>query len=127
MRVYAWLYGLALSLLAIALAGIALASGRHNLKVPIFSFEGPAVTGWLLALGIAGLLGVVLSVTNWFRWLLPLWFLIAFVLLFRGYFASPYTFAGRAGFMSAALLSAGALIAFVCSLARPRRNENKKF
>ncbi len=98
LRVYSWLFGLGLSLCALALSLIAIAGGVNNLKVPIFSFEGAPVTWWLLALGVAGLLAVLLSATGVFRWLLPLWMLIAFVLLFRGYFAGPYTFAGSGGF-----------------------------
>lgn len=126
LRVYAWLFGLGLSLCALALSLIALASGTNNLKVPIFSFEGARVTWWLLALGLAGLVAVLLSVTGIFRWLLPLWMIVAFILLFRGYFAGPYTFAGAAGFRGAAFLTFGALLGFACSLVPPRRNANTK-
>ncbi len=127
LRVYAWLFGLGLSLCALALSLVALASGTNNLKVPMFSFEGARVTWWLLGLGLAGLVAVLLSVTGIFRWLLPLWMIVAFLLLFRGYFAGPYTFAGAAGFGAAAFLTFGALLGFACSLVPPRRDANKKF
>ena len=52
---------------------------------------------------------------------------VAFLLLFSGYFAGPYTFANAAGFRAAALLTFGALLGFICSLVPPRRSANRKF
>ncbi|MGA3026274.1 MAG: hypothetical protein ABSF98_16030 [Bryobacteraceae bacterium] len=120
-RAYTYLYELSISLAALGLAWLALSGGLH-LRLPMFYAEGARLTGWLLAAGTVGVVTVLLAATGVARWPLSLWALLVLVVLFRGYFLSSYTFSGAYGFWWAVWFTGGALAAFLCSLARPRKS-----
>jgi len=111
LRVFAWLFALALSLFLIGLGIVAWASGSSTLI-----FGAPAI----LISGIAGLACVLLAGSR-LRWLFPLWCLFALMTLIRGFFLSSYSFRGPGEFQFAVWLAAGALIAFLGSLGVLRR------
>lgn len=121
-RAVAYLYVVLISLAALGLAWVALSSGAH-LRLPMFYAEGPRLTYWLVAAGIVGLATVLVAVIGVARWPVSLWALVAFVVLFRGYFLSSYVFSGASGFWNAVWFTGGALAAFVCSLV-PRRRKS---
>lgn len=122
LRVFAYLYHLALSLLMLALGGVAVLSGQQNLKLDMAPWHGRELNEWLLGLGLVGLLSVILAMAGKFRYLFPLWALAIFVMLVRGLFLSPsYTFAGADDFRNGLWLTAGALLAFLGSLTLFRR------
>ncbi|MGA2183402.1 MAG: hypothetical protein ABSH47_10260 [Bryobacteraceae bacterium] len=118
-RTCACLYELLISLAALGLAWLALSSGLH-MRLPMFHAEGPRLTGWLLTSGIVGVVTVLLAVTGVARWPLSLWALVVFVVLFRAYFLSAYTFSGASGFWGAVCFTGGALVAFASSLVPAR-------
>ena len=120
-RAFAYLYVVLISLAALGLAWVALSSGAH-LRLPMFDTEGPRLTYWLVVAGILGLTTVLVAVIGVARWPVSLWALVAFVVLFRGYFLSSYVFSGASGFWNAVWFTGGALAAFVCSLVPRRRN-----
>lgn len=117
LRVFAYLYHLALSLLMLALGGVAVLSGEENLKLDMAPWHGRQLNEWLLGLGLVGLLSVILAMTGKFRYLLPLWALAMFVMLVRGLFLSAaFTFAGPDDFRNGLWITGGALLAFFGSL-----------
>ncbi|HZU26744.1 MAG TPA: hypothetical protein VFA04_14560 [Bryobacteraceae bacterium] len=124
-RAYACLFEIAVSLVLIALAVLAYTGDVANFRLPILPLEGAALARATLALGIVGLVMLGLPITGVFRPALPIWSLIVFVLLFRGWFASAYTFANSSGFSIAVWITAGALLAFILSFAIFRRATKK--
>jgi hypothetical protein len=121
LRVFAYLYQLALSLCLIGLGIVAWASGPTALNLPMLPGEGVALTRTILALGIVGLACLLLAGSR-LKWIFPLWCLFVLTLMIRGFFLSSYSFAGANQFQFAVWLTTGALIAFLGSLGvlRPR-------
>lgn len=120
LRVFAYLYQLALSLFLIGLGLVAWASRPTDLNLGMLPWEGAALTRIILALGIVGLACVLLAGSR-LRWIFPLWCLFVLILMIRGFFLSSYSFAGTNEFQFAVWLTAGALIAFLGSLGVLRR------
>ncbi|HET8546411.1 MAG TPA: hypothetical protein VFL57_00325 [Bryobacteraceae bacterium] len=125
LRVYSYLYHLVLSLFLLGISGIVLASGNHNLQMPMLPWEGDRLTQWLFWGSVFGLLSAILAVTGVFRYLFPLWALVVLVIMVRGFLLGPYRFGGPDSFYRALTLIFGALLAFLASLtvfrARRRR------
>ena len=125
LRVYSYLYHLILSVFLLGISGIVLASGNHNLQMPMLPWEGDLLTKWLFWGSLVGLLSVILAVTGLFQYLFPLWTLVVFVMMTRGFLIGPYHFGSPDSFYVAVLLIIGALLAFLGSLtvfrARARR------
>ena len=119
-RAYACIFELLVPLVALGLAWLAWADGLR-LHLPMFYAVGTALNWWLLGVGVVGVVVVLLTLTGTARWPLALWALVVFVQLFRGYFLSPYRFAGRAAFWEAVWFTLAALLAFVGSLTPRRR------
>ncbi len=119
-RVFAYLFGLALSLFLIGLAIVAWASGPNNLALGMLPWES-TVLGWIiLILGIVGLASVLLAGSR-LRWIFPLWSLSVLIMIVRGVFLSSYSFGSASEFKLAVWLTVGALIAFLGSLGVLRR------
>jgi hypothetical protein len=116
LRVYSYLYHLILSVFLLGISGIVLASGNHNLQMPMLPWEGDQLTQWLFWGSLLGLLSVILAVTGLFRYLFPLWTLVVLVMMARGFLIGPYHFGGPDSFYRTLLLIFGALLAFVGSL-----------
>jgi hypothetical protein len=119
-RVFAYLFGLALSLFLIGLAIVAWASGPNNLALGMLPWEG-AVLRWIILIsGMAGLASVLLAGSR-LRWIFPLWSLSVLIMMVRGFFLSSYSFGSANEFQLAVGLTIGALIAFLGSLGVLRR------
>ncbi len=115
--IYSYLYHFVLGLILTAIASLALASGQHNLNLPMLPWKGAQLTHWTLFLGIAAIICVVLAVTNLFRYLFPIWCVIVVWLMLRGFFiGGSYTFSGPGNFRAIAWLFIGAIVAFLASL-----------
>jgi len=126
MRVYSYLYHLILALLMLGVSVVVMAGGIDNLRLGMLPWTGRSLTQALLWGGIIALLAVLLAITGWFRFLFPIWALVAFVMLVRGYLLGSYSFSSRSEFQWVLLLIFGALLAFFGSLtvfrpSRPRR------
>jgi hypothetical protein len=116
LRLYSYLYHVVLSLLLLGISGIAIASDVHTLNLPMLPWKGDELIHWVFYGSMAGLISIVLAVTGIFRYLFPIWTLIVFVLMVRGFLISPYTFTGIDQFYLILGLIAGALLAFIGSL-----------
>ena len=116
LRVYSYLFHLALSLFLAGIAIVSLASRPHTLKLGMLPWEGPSLSWWVLGLGIVGLICIFLAVTGMARFLFPLWTLFVFIMMVRGFFLSPFVFRGSAQFRGAIWLTTGALVALLGSL-----------
>jgi len=116
LRIFAYLYHLALSLFLLGLGIVVWSGGENNLKLGMLPWEGAALTKAIVILGVVGLLCVLLAVLGKLRWLFVLWTLFALALMFRGYFLTSYSFPDEGQFRFAVWLTAGALIAFLASL-----------
>jgi hypothetical protein len=116
LRLYSYLYHVVLSLLLLGISGIAIASDVHTLNLPMLPWKGDELIHWVFYGSIAGLISIILAVTGIFRYLFPIWTLIVFVLMVRGFLISPYTFTGIDQFYLILGLIAGALLAFIGSL-----------
>ena len=115
-RIYAYLYEIAISLFLIALALVAISTDVRQLRLPMLPWEGSMLARALLILGILGVASVLLAVTGRFRPALPVWALVVLVLMFRGWFASSYTFSSASAFYGALWVTIGALLALICSV-----------
>jgi hypothetical protein len=110
------LYHLVLALILLAVSAVALASDAHTLNLEMFPWKGDELIRWLFYGSIAGLITIALAVTGIFRYLFPVWALIVFVMMARGFLILPYTFSGPDEFYRVLALIAGAFIAFLGSL-----------
>ncbi len=115
LRLYSYLYHLILSLFLIGLGIVAYSSGT-TLSLGMLPWEGEKLTQALLALGVIGLVCIFGAITGLFRWLFPIWTLVVFVLMVRGFFLSSFTYSGADQFKGAVWLTIGALGAFLSSL-----------
>jgi hypothetical protein len=116
LRLYSYVYHFVLSLLLLGISGIAIASNVHTLNLAMLPWKGDELIHYVFYGSIAGLISIVLAVTGIFRYLFPIWTLIIFVLMVRGFLISPYTFTGKDQFYSILALIAGAFLAFLGSL-----------
>ena len=117
LRVFAYVYHLVISLVLIALGAVGVLSSGQQLKLDMMPWHGSELNGWLLGLGAAGLLSVILAATGKFRFLFPLWSLYVLFLMVRGLFLSPaFTFSGPDQFHTALWLTGGAVLALIGSL-----------
>jgi hypothetical protein len=125
LRIFSYLFHLMLSGFLLGVASLAALSGQHNLRLEMLPWTGADLTWWLIALGLFGLLTVILAVFGKLRILFTIWCLTALVLMVRGYFFSPYTFSGPEEFQFAMLLSFAALLAFLGSLTQFRKRKRR--
>jgi hypothetical protein len=115
--IFSYLYHFVLGLILTAVASLALSSGQPNLNLGMLPWKGEQLTYWVLALGVAAIVFVLLAVTNLFRWLFPIWCLLVVWLMIRGFFiAGSYTFSGASNFRGVVWLVLGAIVAFLASL-----------
>jgi len=125
LRLFAYLFELALSLFLIGLGIVAWASGPTDLNLGMLPWQGAALTWIILALGIVGLACVLLAGSR-LRWIFPLWCLLVLIMMIRGFFLSSYSFAGANQFQFVVWLTAGGLIAFLGSLGVLRRRRVRR-
>lgn len=119
---YSYLFHLMISLILIGLAVVTINGGQDNLKFGVLPWEGAALTHWILGLGITGLIITLLTILGPLRLIFPLWALLVAVQMFRGFFLpGTFQYTGMDEFKGAIWLTAGALVAFLCSLLLYRR------
>jgi hypothetical protein len=116
LRICGYIYHLALCLFLLGLGIMGPASGQNNLKLAMLPWEGAALTRAVTILGVVGIICVLLAMAGKLRWLFPLWALFVFVMMFRGFFLSSYSFADAGQFKFDVWLTIGALIIFLVSL-----------
>lgn len=124
LRLYSYVFHLALSLFLFALGCLTALSGVNNLSLGMLPWEGARLTYGVLGLGLAGLIFTGLAIFGHLKILFPLWAGVIFVMMFRGFFLSPFTFQGPDQFHGAILLTLGALGAFLSAwtvLQSPKR------
>jgi hypothetical protein len=109
-RVFSYLFHGLLTLFLLAIAAMALSSGQI-LHLDMLPWHGQSLSYWLLFSALAGLVSLILAILRTWRALFLLWSLAVLVVTVRGFFLSPYEFAGPQEFYRALYLSAGALIA----------------
>lgn len=122
LRLYSYLFHLALSLFLLGIAIVA-ATSRQPLNLRMLPFsEGQMVRG-VLGLGLAGLVCTLLAITRVFKYLFPLWAGYALYILIAGFFFSPYSFPNEGTFKTALWLILAAIAAFIGALwtLRPKR------
>jgi hypothetical protein len=116
LRIYSYLYHLILSLFLLGLGTITAIGGVHNLNLPMLPWKGAELTHYVLILGIAGLVSVLLAITGVLRYLFPIWCLVVVILMIRGFFLSPFAYSGPDHFRSVVWLVIGAIGALLSSL-----------
>ena len=110
MRIYSYLFHGLLALFLLAISAVALLSGT-SLHLEMLPWSGRTATYILLAGALFGLISLLMALKHTARFLFFLWSLGVFVMLTKGYFLSSYHFEGMSTFRTAALLTAGALLA----------------
>jgi hypothetical protein len=125
LRLYSYLFHFIFSLFLIGISIVAISSGKV-LTLKMLPWEGTQLNHWLLGLGIAGVVCVFLAVTGLFRWIFPLWTLLVFGQMLRGFFLTNYDFGGEANFKGAAWLTFGAFGAFLSSLSVLERRGKRR-
>lgn len=117
MRTFAYLYFAGISAFLTGIALVAYLSGAHNLKSGgMLTQTGEDLSRLLLAIGLAGLIIILLAVLGKVRWLFPIFALIFTIMLFRWLFMSPYTFEDADAFQMGLLIFGGAVVATAFSL-----------
>lgn len=119
MRIFSYVYHLALGLILLVIGAIALFSSQETLQMPVLPWRDPELTYWLFFGSLAGLASLALAITGKFRLLFRLWTVAVFGLMVYGFFISSYHL-GRTA-TNAMLLTLGALIAMIGSWTRVKR------
>jgi hypothetical protein len=121
MKIYSYLFHLALALAMMALATVAWLSD-HPLNINVLPWQGDTLTAVLFFAGLAGLLVTALAVKRIFPALFVLWNVVVLFMLVKGYFFSSYTFGPTSISISTALYFVlAALLAFGGSIFVIRR------
>jgi hypothetical protein len=92
LRLFSYLFHLALGLFLLAVAGLALSTAPQSLRLDMLPWTGETLTYVVLFGALLGLVSVLLAITGKLRFVFFLWSLIVAVLLLRGYFFSGYRF-----------------------------------
>jgi hypothetical protein len=112
LRVFCYLFHTILSLALLAVGVVAVRSNVTDMKLETLPWQGAELNYWVIGLGFAGLLCVILAVTGKLRWLLALWAIFVLGMLVRGVFLSPtVTFSGAEDFHNWLWVIAGAAVA----------------
>lgn len=116
-RIYSLLFHLLVALFLLGLGLVGYLSGGSELQLEMTPWSGSQLVGALLALGLGGLLFVVLAFKGVLRFLFMIWALVVLYLLVDGYFLNTtYRFSGEDEFRFAIYLALGALLAFLGSI-----------
>ncbi len=126
LRVYSYLFHLALTLFLGGIAAMALLAGVHNIHLDMLPWTGKTLTWWLLGGSLAGLMALALAVAGVFRYLLPVWSGVVVTMMVRGYFLSGYKFEGADDFHRTLYLTAGAVLALAGSVMKPAGGKRRK-
>jgi hypothetical protein len=123
LRVFCYFFQTMISVSLLGLGALAALAGAKSMKLQTLPWEGAQLNHWLIGLGIAGLLSVILALMDKLRVLLVLWSICVFGMLVRAVFLSPaMTFSGPGDFHNWLWLTGGAGVATIGSwLALTRR------
>jgi hypothetical protein len=122
LRVFCYLFHTILSLALLGLGVVAVRSDITDMKLEMLPWQGVELNHWLIGLGLAGLLSVILAVTGKFRLLLSLWAIYVLGMMVRGvFFSSTVSFEGSDDFHNWLWMMGGAVVAFVGSLTAPAK------
>lgn len=113
LRVYSWIFEAILCLMGIAISIVSLAASPVTVQLDWLPWSDHAMPGWLIGIGILGLILVILAVVGRLRLVFFLFCVAMFALLFKGLFLGTHTFAGADSFRNAILLVLGSLLAIV--------------
>jgi hypothetical protein len=121
MKIFSYLFHLALALVMMGLATVAWLSS-HPLNLYILPWQAGTLTAVMFFGGLAGLIVTVLAFKRILPVLFVLWNVVVLVMLVRGFFFSPYTFGPTSiAFSTALYFVFAALLAFGGSLFLMRR------
>ncbi len=115
-RIYSLLFHLLFSLFLLGLSIVGYASSGAGLQLGMAPWTDNELVGSLLALGLGGLLFVILAFNGAQRFLYMIWTLVMLYLLVNGYFLTNYRFGGPGEFEFAIYFSLAALLAFLGSI-----------
>lgn len=121
-RLYSYLFHLALSLFLLGVATIA-ASSHQPLNLTMLPFSRENLLEGVFLLGVAGLFCTLLAITRIFKYLFPIWAGYILYVAIRGYFFTGYQFSGENAFEQALWLSLALIVAFLGALwtLKPKR------
>ena len=123
LRVYSYLYHAVLSVFLIGIGSLAKLSNSTTFKLDVLPWKGQELASYVLYGGIAGLLSVLLAVTGWFRFLLPIWAAVVVWYMVQGFLLRGYTYSGPDEFYWVLALIAGAVVAFLSALTVFKKRE----
>jgi hypothetical protein len=116
LRVFCYVFHTMISVALLALGVVGMASDAQNMKVQMLPWQGMELAHWLVGLGAAGVVSVILAVTGKVRFLLPLWSIYVLGMLVKGVFLTPtVSFDGPSDFHNWLLLTGGAAVALIGS------------
>jgi len=122
LRVYSYIFELLVIVSGGAIGCFALYN-HTPLNLPFLPWSAPQLASGLFYSTLVGLFTLVLAVAGKLRALFFLWSLAVFVVLFRGFFLTSYSFAGPVHFKAAVCLTVFALIATIGAWPWTRRRE----
>jgi hypothetical protein len=122
LRIFSYLFHTLSALFLLGVAVIATIS-REPISLYMLPFEENHFLLGTYLLGLGGLLCVVLSITRWFKYALPIWAAGTVFSLVRGYFFSSYRFRSPEELKWAIWYIAASIVAFLGALwiLKPRR------
>jgi hypothetical protein len=126
LRIYSYLYHVALALLLLGIAVVAIASSSHSLQLGMLPWKGRDLTYCLLGVALAGLLSILLALMGKLRFLFLLYAVAIFGMMLRGYFLGGYAFSGKDEFRFAIYLTIGALLAIFGAWSQLRKKSRSK-
>ena len=118
---YANLYHFAVCAFLGGVGFVAWQSGTTSVKLEMLPWTGEELVQWLLRISAIGFIACALHASGKFPYLLPVTSLGLAILMFRGFFWLPFHFADAEQFYWVVALVAGAVGAFLSSLAIFRR------
>src|SRR5258708_37142318 len=98
LRLYSYVFHLLLALASLGAGTVGALSANTSFQTDFFPWTGRELANWLIALGITGILSLILAVQGKLRFLYLLWAFAVTFLVTRGIFASGYRFAGESRF-----------------------------
>ena len=126
LRIFSYLFHLLLSLFFTGLGLVALISDLHNLQLTMTPWSGKELTYSLIVIGLFGLLSVLLAMAGRMRVMFLLYALGIFVMLFRGFFLTLYSFtSGPVGWENALWLTGAAFLAAIGAMTGLRKKRDR--
>jgi hypothetical protein len=119
-RIFSFLFHFILAFFLLGVSGVAMLAGTHTIKLGVLPWEGATLTYGLFFSALVGLVAVLLAVKRTAPVVFVVWCVVVFVMLFRGFFFSPYNFA-NGGLSTPAYLTIGSLLAILGSWSQYRR------